>query len=151
VAFVNRDENITGAIDGVNTTFITSQPYEPGTLAIFFNGHLHVPSFDDGYVETNPVLGVFDMKIPPRPDVLPGGIIADDSLVACYVVAGGEITEIVDNIQGRIEGTQELAGALEDTSLDGELATQGLVGRIAVRALSGRISVQTLSGHMQDC
>lgn len=58
-------EVLAGTIDGVNTTFLTSVPYTPGTTAVFINGQLRRPDLDDGWLETDPPTGTLDFKIAP--------------------------------------------------------------------------------------
>jgi len=38
-------------VDGVNTLFTTSLPYEAGSLQVYINGQLKEPSLVDGWVE----------------------------------------------------------------------------------------------------
>jgi hypothetical protein len=62
----SRKELAIGAVDGVNATFRTTWPYEPGTLKPFLNGWLLNTLSDNGFDETDPSSGIFDLKIPPR-------------------------------------------------------------------------------------
>jgi hypothetical protein len=56
----------TGAIDGVNQTFTTSQPYGPGNIRVFLNGLLQRRDFVDGWFETDPAAGRLTLKEAPR-------------------------------------------------------------------------------------
>lgn len=63
-----NDEHVevpTGIIDGVNSIFYTAFPYQSDTLKVWHNGHLFRRDDEDGFVETNPVTGVFTMKESP--------------------------------------------------------------------------------------
>lgn len=58
----------TGAIDGMNTVYTVSMAYTPGTVAVFINGQLKRPSgvgILDGWVETDPVLGIVTLDEAP--------------------------------------------------------------------------------------
>ena len=54
-----------GSIDGFNVAFVTSLPYEPGTLRVFKNGQLIRGTDDDGQSETNPSAGAFTLGLAP--------------------------------------------------------------------------------------
>ena len=54
-----------GVIDGVNVTFTTQFPYIAGTTAVFRNGQLRPATNIDGWLESSPSTGVFDMKEAP--------------------------------------------------------------------------------------
>lgn len=60
-----RAEKPTGAINGFNTAFSTSLPYEPGTLRVWRNGLLIRSTDDDGPSETNPSTGAFALGLAP--------------------------------------------------------------------------------------
>jgi len=55
-----------GVIDGVNTLFITSEPYVAGQLYVFLNGLLQRRDYDDGWIETNPATGAVTLKEAPQ-------------------------------------------------------------------------------------
>jgi hypothetical protein len=63
--YLPRFEVPSGSIDGVNTTFVVSRAYVPGSTALFWNGLLMVGSFEDGWDEVDPVLGVVATRVPP--------------------------------------------------------------------------------------
>lgn len=63
-------EKAAGIVNGVNTTFSVSRPYQPSTLYVLANGQLRGILDDDGWLETNPATGVFDMLEPPQNDKL---------------------------------------------------------------------------------
>jgi hypothetical protein len=70
-----RFEVPAGAVDGANTVYTVSQPYMPGSTAVFLNGLLQEKSLDDGWFETDPGSGTITMKEAPQgtgtfPDVL---------------------------------------------------------------------------------
>jgi len=60
-------ERATGFVNGANVSFSVSSPYEPGTLWVSPNGILNDADADDGWVETSPATGAFEMKVAPRP------------------------------------------------------------------------------------
>jgi hypothetical protein len=55
-----------GAVDGVNRDFVAPGAYEPGTLRALRNGRLLSRDLADGYVEVDPSLGTFRLRIAPR-------------------------------------------------------------------------------------
>lgn len=73
-----QKEKPTGAINGFNTSFATSLPYEPGTLRVWRNGLLIRSTDDDGPSETNPSAGAFELGRPP---------LSGDTLHARYIEA----------------------------------------------------------------
>ncbi len=54
-----------GIVDGANTTFFTSKPYQFGTVMYLLNGLLKVKEYDDGFVETDPLTGEIQLKEAP--------------------------------------------------------------------------------------
>ena len=62
-----RFEVAAGAINSVNKTFVVSTPYVPNTTAVFLNGKAYRRDWDDGWFETNPLLGIVTLKEPPIP------------------------------------------------------------------------------------
>lgn len=66
-----RFEVASGAVNGVNTTFVTSVPYTPNTTAVFVNGKLYRKDFSDGWIETSPNTGVVTLlEVPLDGDVV---------------------------------------------------------------------------------
>ena len=61
-------EKASGPVNGFNQTFTVSLPYQPGTLKLFVNGQLREITDDDGWTESNPSVGEFQMIIPPDND-----------------------------------------------------------------------------------
>lgn len=57
-----------GAPDGARTDFETVRPYRVGSLRVLVNGLLRKPELDDGYLETDPGAGEFEMKVAPTSD-----------------------------------------------------------------------------------
>jgi hypothetical protein len=51
-----------GDVDGVNVDYETSESYVPGTLRVFTDGFIVVPTDSDGFTETG--ARTFQMKIP---------------------------------------------------------------------------------------
>lgn len=54
-----------GSIDGVNKDFTTPTPYVAGTSAAFLNGQLLMRTFDDGWIEVDPSIGLVRLKEAP--------------------------------------------------------------------------------------
>lgn len=98
-----------GAIDGVNTAFQTSKPYLPGSLYYFLNGQLKRPDLDDGFVETDPTAGKFQVKEAP---------LTDDVVQVYYLTSEGTAAEDF--------GTPKLiVGIVEyEASLDGDFRVE---------------------------
>ncbi len=57
-------KNAVGIVNGVNLIFETPVPYKPGSLAVFLNGQVKVPTRDDGFVERGGT--EFEMKEAPQ-------------------------------------------------------------------------------------
>lgn len=140
---VARFEVAIGTIDGVNQTFFAPTPYQALSTAVFVNGQLQRIDFDDGWIETNPGTGEFQLKIPPIPDdvvqifyrdttaTLPGEEITPIS---------GVLVEMQDDFQavlqdgdvsltGSIEGLETISGQVSEPSylsgqvLEGDILT----------------------------
>lgn len=108
-------QTIGGAVNGVNLSFTTPTPYTPGTIAVLVNGILVTQSNDDGWIETSPATGGFQMKLPPL------AINVTDKLSAFYLdtSTNPEIIEIFE-LFGTIEEVEGLGGRLETVDgLDG--------------------------------
>lgn len=60
-----RFEEAVGAINGTNVAFSTAGPYLAGSLRVLRNGRLVSQPDDDGFLELNPTLGTFQMKLAP--------------------------------------------------------------------------------------
>lgn len=111
-----RFEVALGTPDGSNTLFQTPSPYVPNTLAVFVNGKLYRRDWDDGWVETNPMNGVFTMKEAP----LSGDAVqvffspeADFEPPESYETCGlcGTVS-VVDVFEGAVLEVTELAGRI---------------------------------------
>ena len=107
----------TGPIDGSNTTFTTPTPYKDQTLAVWRNGQLLQRDLDNGFVETAPSLGIFDMKIAP---------LVDDTLQCLYIdtlppAPETEVLQItgtvyvIDNLNAVIAESLIMGGKVEAT------------------------------------
>jgi hypothetical protein len=135
-----------GAIDGVNCQFVLTYQYTPGTVAGYFNGLLHVRTYDDGWIETDPNNKIVTTKEAP----LPGDIfqvfyldrseyIPEAQVFKLYgkVVEGTSIHGSIvspDVFFGHVAGPNPLAGVLIDTeAVTAEVKPiSSLVGRICV-------------------
>lgn len=110
-----RFEVASGLIDGINTIFSASLPYTAGSTAVFLNGQLKKAANDDGWIETVPASGIFQMKVAPKVgdvvEVFYLDTMSDASQleIACGVV--GVIQE-ESAIQGQIEDVIEVTGSI---------------------------------------
>lgn len=101
-----------GVIDGVNTLFITSEPYVPGQLYVFLNGLLQRRDYDDGWIETNPATGAVTLKEAPQTtDVLqiyyiPVGS-GGTSTTSCTVLRA-VLDTMTDSLDGRLSTPSSL-------------------------------------------
>ena len=128
---------LVGDIDGVNTTFTVSKgQYISGSLQVFLNGQLLIQGSSEGWVETTPGSGIFDLNDAP---------VAGDELSTSYqtvsdVVGTGDRTDQSGGagdtygvLSGTIDGvnTTFTVSAAEYVSgtlrvyLNGQLQTQG--------------------------
>ena len=121
-------EVATGAVDGVNTDFYTSQAYVVGSLAVFLNGQLKRRDFDDGWEEADPGTGEFRLFVAP---------LATDVVQASYIdgLPSLPMTEEVIPLFGTLSEVEYLSGRLSST---GELPLFGTLSE--VEYLSGRLS-----------
>lgn len=76
----SRLEPAAGMVNGVNRVFSTPTYYRPGSLVVFLNGQQLKRQLDNGWVELDPSLGTFEMKLAPvgpRPGSLddPGDVL----------------------------------------------------------------------------
>jgi len=147
---VPRFEVPVGVIDGLNTTFTVSRPYQPGTTAVFLNGQLKSQLLDDGWVETSPAGGVVDLKEAPLGS--PG---CEDVVQIFYIDTSPALPETVidtrlegvirtkDELSGEITLEVVLSGTIDDTAveLDGAIEGVGLLQGVVqeVEALDGEI------------
>jgi len=130
----------------VNQLFTTSQPYKPGTTAVFLNGQLKTQTLDDGWVETDPGLGQVTLKEPPRsfgnPDVVQIFYI-DTSPVLPETVVDTPLVGVIEEVatlEGELLPTELLEGLTsESEGLEG--------GVVAVDQLGGVVhDVEQLQG-----
>lgn len=148
---IPRFEVPSGAIDGANTVFNVSVPYQPGSTAVYLNGLLQEPSLDDGWVETDPATGEITLKEAPRasgpcPDVLQ----------VFFLDTSPQLPEsVIDSIRGTIEPVGELEGLLSaETLLKGVVdASEGLEGALyGSTPLSGSVEPDgALAGRLESC
>ncbi len=138
-----------GAIDGVNKVFTTSQPYTPGEISVFLNGLLQRRDFDDGWIETNPGAGIVTLKEAPQ---------TTDVVQVYYLPVGGSSVPdtSITNIRGvLVDTTAALAGRITASSLRALLDPEDvvLVGRVVPQAdLEGLLeSAQGLRAQIEVC
>ena len=98
-----------GVVDGVNTVFTVSLPYNPGSTAVFNNGLLQERSLEDGWFETNPATGVITLKEAPRDT--PAG--CPDIIQVFYLDTSAALPETeVTPLSGRLRAVDDLRGRL---------------------------------------
>lgn len=146
-----RFEVPSGTIDGVNTIFFVSQPYRPGSTAVFLNGLLTERSLVDGWFETDPAIGQVTLKEAPKS-------IGDcpDVLQIFYLDTSPALPETeVTSITGTLDAVDELDGLLLDpVLLSGALEpTPGLFGTLlAPLPLVGSLGdTDALTGILEVC
>jgi hypothetical protein len=139
-----------GAINGVNVVFNVSQPYQPGTTAVFLNGLLLRPDYTDGWVESDPATGEVTLKEPPRVTK-----ITPDVVQVFYIDTSPAVLEatIVCRLVGRLEDKTELTGHLAPSEpLRGSLDVSGaLAGHLEPEPrLHGELEgEETLHGRLE--
>ena len=115
-------EVLSGAVDGVNTTFTASMAYTSGSTAVFLNGQLkrpHVAGVQDGWVETSPPAGVVTLDEAPRsPNDVVQMFYLDTSPAAQIVQAGPE------PLSATIQDISAIDASFEDVAdLSAEIVT----------------------------
>ena len=82
---------LAGTINGVNTTFTTSQSvYDTGSLQVFLNGQLQTQGDSEDWQETTPASGTFDFTVAP---------IVGDEIVVKYNDNGAVLPTVSDGIK----------------------------------------------------
>jgi len=148
---IPRFEVPSGTIDGVNTVFNVSAPYQPGTTAVYLNGLLQEPSLDDGWTETDPLTGEVTLKEAPKslgacPDVLQ----------VFFLDTSPQLPEsVIDRIKGRLSAVGDLKGSLTLTSpLAGLVEASGTLqgAFMASTQLKGLVEpAGALKGRLESC
>lgn len=148
---IPRFEVPSGVIDGVNTVFNVSVPYQPGTTAVYLNGLLQEPSLDDGWTETDPLTGEITLKEAPKS-------IGDcpDVLQVFFLDTSPQLPEsVIDRLKGKLSATGDLKGRLSLVApLGGAVEPAGalegaLLGSIP---LKGLVEPQgALKGRLESC
>jgi hypothetical protein len=137
-----RFEELTGDRDGANVDFVAPTSYIAGTLTLWIRGLPRPLANEDGGTETDPALGLVELKEAP---------LADDVVAAFYLepTAGdaAECEELFGTIEGdsvagefadvlevvaAIEG-DEIAGTIVDvTEFEGTIEGDEIVGEITI-------------------
>lgn len=148
---IPRFEVPSGAIDGVNTVFNVSSPYQSGTTAVYLNGLLQEPSLDDGWTETDPLTGEVTLKEAPK-----GTGDCPDVLQVFFLDTSPQLPEsVIERIKGRLSAVGEIEGRLGliiplTGAIEGAGALQGAV--LASTALKGLVEPQgALTGRLEAC
>lgn len=147
---IPRFEVPQGPIDGTNVSFFVSQPYRPGSTAVFLNGQLKREDYDDGWVESDPSVGKIDLKEPPKPS--PGG---PDVVQVFYIDTSPALPgESIRDLKGRLRAIDRLSGRLiPEGSLQAFLReTELLSGRVEEVPLKGLVKkIKTLKASVRIC
>ena len=112
---VPRFEVPTGAVNGSNRTFRTQYPYTAETTSVFINGKMYRRDWEDGWSETDPDTGVFDLNEAP--------LLGDDVQVFYIDRTTSPKAVEVQMLVGRIRAVQEIAGVLRD-----DVQLKGIIG-----------------------
>lgn len=126
-----RYEVLSGTIDGANTSFTVSIPYQAGSSAVFINGVLMRLDLDDGWIETDPAAGLVNLKEAPR--VGPSGDGCPDVLQMFFLdTSPAQLEQVTSTLVGTIEPHGDLTGSLSpEVTLVGALETPSLEGMLA--------------------
>lgn len=148
---VPRFEVPSGVIDGANTTFITSVPYKAGSTAVFVNGILLRADLVDGWAETDPDSGIFDMtEVPVSFGVSP------DVIQVFFIDTSPQLPEeVVTGITGTLESEGLLIGAMSpDSAVLASLVVESDLEALVVPewAMLGSVEIEeTISGVLVEC
>lgn len=146
---VPRFEVPSGAVDGVNTVYTVSVPYQGGSTAVFINGLLMERTLDDGWTETDPGAGTVTLKEAPRsigacPDVIQVFFLDTSPVLPESVVERlrGRL-RLVHSLEARLVQVVPFRGVLEPL--------EPLMGRVAaVSPIRGVVEdVQPLRGRLK--
>ena len=127
---------LVGDIDGVNTTFTVSKgQYISGSLQVFLNGQLLIQGSSEGWVETTPGSGIFDLNDAP---------VAGDELSTSYqtvsdVVGTGDRT---DQSGGASDTYGALSGAIDGVNTTFTVSTAEYVSGTLRVYLNGQLQTQ---------
>lgn len=148
---VPRFEVPSGTIDGVNTTFTTSVPYRAGSTAVFVNGILLKADLMDGWAETDPDSGIFDMSEAP----VSFGV-SPDVVQVFFIDTSPQLPEeVITGITGTLESEGLLTGAMSpDSAVLGALIAEADLEALVVPewAMLGSVEIEeTISGVLVEC
>lgn len=106
---IPRFEVPSGAINGANTVYTVSVPYIMGSTAVFLNGMLMRPDYDDGWIETDPAGGQVTLKVAPQ--------VLDVVQIFFLDTSPRNVEEEVTPIRGVVVAEEEIAGRFEEEDL----------------------------------
>jgi hypothetical protein len=148
---IPRFEVPAGAVNGTNVIFTVSQPYQPGSTAVFNNGLLMEQTLDDGWFETSPATGVVTLKEAPSgtPAAFPD-VIQVFYLDTSPALPETEVTPLfgrlreVDFLDAQIFSLTELPARIEEVA--------GLRGMaVPADVLAGKLlGVEAMVGRMAE-
>jgi hypothetical protein len=121
---IPKFEVASGVIDGLNKTFTVSVAYSSNTTAVFLNGVLYRRDWDNGWVETNPAMGIVDLIEAP--------ILGDVVQIFFTDATGPQLEEECTPLHGHLVEVGYLRGRLLDAELRlGSVVDLGLLdGRL---------------------
>lgn len=140
-----------GVIDGANVVFNVSQPYKPGTTAVFLNGLLLRADYPDGWTESDPATGEVTLKEPPRETK-----VTPDVVQVFYIDTSPAVLEaiVVERLRGHLTAVDGLGGHLIlSEPLRASLDALGALGGHLMVEAGLRAEIQdhgTLFGHLDE-
>ena len=102
---IGRLEQAIGVVNGINLDFEVPVAYMSGSLVVFRNGQQLKRELDNGWIETDPTTGKFQMKIAPLAPY-PGSLDDCGDIIFAYfntvssVSTGGAVVGGIPNIVG---------------------------------------------------
>jgi len=146
-----RFEVPSGVIDGVNTVFTVSRPYQPGSVAVFLNGQLKRRDLDDGWTETGPAAGIVTLTEAPRS----AGVCPDVLQIFFLDTSPPAVEQSVERIKGKLRTSQGVRGVIRDPArVRAKLVTvDAIKGEVVDRSVF-KARVQTFArirGRLRSC
>jgi hypothetical protein len=142
---IPRFEKLIGDIDGVNTTFTTSVPYQSGTIAVMLNGQLKDRTFDDGWIGTDPSSGIVDLKEAPIVGDTVWAFYLDTSptLPEAEIIEVDVEVELVNDIEASIVLVEDISAEIGTVDIDStvEVLRVTEVGVVIVEEISAEVEV----------
>jgi hypothetical protein len=139
-----------GTIDGANTTFTTpgAEAYAAGTLRVLVNGEAHIASDDDGWLETSPPTGVFDLKEPPKTIGL-----CPDNLLLFYETTDTIPTEKIVITTGicPVISLNTIAVSVSQTTICAAVTNDTVTTALTVSEIETTVGPGTITTTIEEC